>query len=453
MQDARFTTKLERITIDSSNATVGMYVTKLDRPWLETPFVFQGFEIRDGEEIDLLQRYCQTITVDVYRGSLSPTQIRSLQAAHGPSTKVTDKSAKKRKEPGKLRRWLVNVLLRLGLKGRKKRASKLSEDGYAITSTVRGEAKSAYRAYVRLCRKYEQAALSAAQHGKISRQALDKAVVQVIESILRNPDAMAWTVFSRRQIAQSTTRAVGTAVWCAMLGRQLSFDRQQLHELAVGGLLLDMGMVRLPAELREHEGKIPDEQFSQLMQHVEFGLDILRRSDGFNRSVLDMVAHHHERTDGSGYPAGLKGKAIPAFARIAGIADTFDAMTSSNAYSPAYAAFDVGRTLNEMSGKQFDAEVVEQFLQTVGMFPTGSVVELNNGQIGLVIEQNRNQALRPKVMVLLDRAHCPLESPNIVELRDLPPDATHANAVWIIKGHEHGAFGIDPMNYFKPRID
>jgi hypothetical protein len=101
-----------------------------------------------------------------------------------------------------------------------------------------------------------------------------------------------------------------------------------------------------------------------------------------------------------------------------------------------------------MSGKQFDAEVVEQFLQTVGMFPTGSVVELNNGQIGLVIEQNRNQALR-----LLDQAKQPLQQPSIVELRDLSPDATQANAVWIVKGHEHGAFGIDPMNYFNPRAE
>jgi hypothetical protein len=87
------------------------------------------------------------------------------------------------------------------------------------------------------------------------------------------------------------------------------------------------------------------------------------------------------------------------------------------------------------------------------MFPTGSVVELNNGQIGLVIEQNRNQALRPKVMVLLDQAKQPLQQPSIVELRDLSPDATQANAVWIVKGHEHGAFGIDPMNYFNPRAE
>jgi hypothetical protein len=163
-----------------------------------------------------------------------------------------------------------------------------------------------------------------------------------------------------------------------------------------------------------------------------------------------MVAKHHERADGSGYPAGLSGSAITPFARIAAIADAFDAMTTANAYSPAYAAFDVARMLNEMRGQQFDAEVVDQFLRAIGMFPTASVVELSDGTIGLVVEQNRTNALRPKVMLVLDRNHQPLEERKIVELRDLPPDATHANAVWIARGHPHGAFGIDPMHYFQP---
>ena len=125
-------------------------------------------------------------------------------------------------------------------------------------------------------------------------------------------------------------------------------------------------------------------------------------------------------------------------------------MTSVNAYSPAYAAFDVARRLNDMRGTQFDAEVVEQFLRAVGMFPTASVVELNTGMVGLVIEQNRKQPLRPKVMLLLDRDHQPLSQPQIIELRDLSPDATQPKAVWIAQGHRHGAFGINPMDYFKP---
>ena len=452
MQNERYTVRIERLTIDASNAAIGMYVSKLDRPWLETPFVFQGFEIRDREEIDLLQRYCSTITVDVYRGSLTPVEISSLIAAHGKQARLKKTSKKPPREPGKLARWLRNFLLRHGIIRHNRRAPKLAADGYAITSTVRGEARPAFNAYSRLCRVYDREQLSATQGGKISRRTLDKAVGPVIDSILRNPDAMAWTVFSRRQTSHASGRAVGTAVWCVMFGRQLGFDRQQLEELALGGLLLDFGKIRLPQNLVEREGELPREQLDVMKHHVDYSLDIVHRSASFSRTVVDMVAHHHERADGSGYPAGLKGSAIPPFARIAGIADAFDAMTTANAYSPAYAAFDVASILNEMRGQQFDAEVVDQFLRTVGMFPTASVVELNDRTIGLVIEQNRANALRPKVMVLLDRDGQRLEHPKIIELRDLPPDATQANALWIAKGHPHGAYGIDPMDYFQPSI-
>jgi HD-GYP domain-containing protein (c-di-GMP phosphodiesterase class II) len=453
MEQGRFTVSIERITIEASNATVGMYVSKLDRPWLETPFVFQGFEIKSNKEIDMLRQYCSEITVDVYRGSLTRVQISSLLAAHKARAKAKEESKTTRpSEPSKLSRWLKNLLLRMGVTGRKKRASTLEAEGYKVTSTVRGEAGAAMNSYARLCRVYERERMRATEHGKVSRATLDKAAGPVVESILRNPDAMAWTVFSRRQAVRSIGRAVGTAVWCVMFGRHLSFDRRQLHELALGGLLLDIGTVRLPPGLGEHEGDVTEDEFSWLAQHVDYGLDILVRSGDFSRNIVDMVAHHHERADGSGYPARREGPAIPAFARIAGIADTFDAMTSENAYSPAYAAYDVSRALHEMSGQLFDSEVVEQFLRTVGMFPTGSVVELNNGMIGLVIEQNRIQALRPKVMLLLDSRHRPLKQPQFVELRDLPPTETQQNAVWIVRGHPHGAFGIDPTDYFKPRL-
>ena len=452
MQNERYTVRIERLTIDASNAAVGMYVSKLDRPWLETPFVFQGFEIRDREEIDLLQRYCSTITVDVYRGSLTPIEIRSLIATHGEQSRPGKRAAKQPREPGKLARWLRNFLLRHRVIRHNSRAPKLGADGYAITSTVRGEARPAFNAYARLCRVYDREQLTATQGGKVSKRTLDKAVGPLIDSILRNPDAMAWTVFSRRQTSHASGRAVGTAVWCVMFGRQLGFERQQLEELALGGLLLDIGKIRLPQNLIEREGDLPPDQMDIVKHHVDYSLDIVHRSGSFSRTIVDMVAHHHERADGSGYPAGRSGSAIPPFARIAGIADAFDAMTTANAYSPAYAAFDVASLLKEMRGQQFHAEVVDQFLRTVGMFPTASVVELNDGTVGLVIEQNRRNALRPKVMVLLDRAGERLEQPRIIELRDLPPDATHANALWIARGHPHGAYGIDPMDYFQPSV-
>ena len=441
---------VDRIAVDSSKASIGMYVSMLDRPWLETPFVFQGFEIRDRVEIELLQSYCSVIYVDIHRSSLSPVEVRALMSTQPARTVSAGARQHKSRKSGKWMRLFSNLLRRLGVARWTKREVRLEEDGYAIQTTVRAEAHDAFAAYKTVSLQYQKILGQVANHGALPLGALKKAARPLIESVLRNPDAMAWTIFSRRQSGRSLSRAIATSVWCLMFGRHLGFDREGLEELAIGGLLLDIGNVRLPAELVASQEELTHDQWSLLSRHVEFGLEILRTSNGISENVREMVACHHERADGSGYPNGLLGNRIPVYGRIAAIADCYDAMTTENAYSPAYSAFDVARTLNDMRGTQFAAEVVEQFLCTVGMFPTASVVEMNDGTVGLVLEQNRENSLRPKVMLLLDKDHVALQKPKIVEMRDLPLDATHRNALWIVRGHEHGAFGINPMDYFNP---
>lgn len=438
---------VEKITIDSSDAAIGMYVSMLDRPWLETPFVFQGFTIRDRMDIELLQSYCSDIQIDVQKSGLTRLQVKSLLASATPTKKRAKRvPSRTMKWRGKLLRRLRNLLLRFGLTRQQKAQSEPGEEGYKVTSTVRGEAANAYAAYKALSLQYLEVVKFTRESGIIPTQVVNKAVRPFIKSILRNPDAMAWTIFSRRDGGLS--RAVATSAWCVMFGRHLGFDRDALSDLAVGGLLLDIGNIHLPADVLNIDGEMNREQFLTMSKHVEHGLKVLRLSGSVSDNVRDMVQFHHERADGSGYPMGLHGNKIPVYGRIAAIADAYDAMTTKKSYSQSLGAFDAARALNDMRGKQFSAEVVEQFLCTVGMFPTASVVELNNGMIGLVLEQNRDNTLRPRVMLLLDRDRKPLKKPKFLEMRDLPLDATHAAALWIVKGHEHGAFGIDPKDYF-----
>jgi HD-GYP domain-containing protein (c-di-GMP phosphodiesterase class II) len=286
------------------------------------------------------------------------------------------------------------------------------------------------------------------QHGRVSIDAARQAVAPAIDSILRNPNAMAWVAFSRKSAPDEDNRAVATSVWCTMFGRHLAFDRQSLEDLAIGGLLLDVGYAQLPADVTATITSLsPDERIA-LERHVEEGVKILKASNGVTQNMLDMVRCHQERADGSGYPEGLTGEETPSFGRIAGVADCYDAMTSDRAYSTASAGYDTAREFNEMRGKQFQTEVVEQFLRAVGMFPTGSIVELNDGRIGVVLEQNADNALRPKVLIVRDSSHKPLKRPEVMQLRDIPMDSTSRAAAWIVNGHGHGAFGIEPRTFF-----
>ena len=427
-----------------------MYVSKLDRPWLETPFIFQGFEISEQAEIDMLQRCCSIVYIDVERGKLSDDQVRRLiEIQRQPHKPKPQAARRKTREPGKLVRWLQKLLMRLGLFRQAATLASTGQEGYGIQTTVRAEADAARNAYRALGKHHKELMDHATIRGEVRMDELRRAVQPAIDSVLRNPNALAWEVFSRKRSTENYNRSVGTAIWCLMFGRHLNFDRDMLEDLAMGGMLLDIGNSMLPKSIAATSGAITEEQKTMLRQHVEFGVKILADSQGVAQPVADMVRCHHERFDGSGYPQGMLGNQVPPFGRIAGIADCYDAMTSESAYSKPMAAYDAARALNEMRGKEFAAEVVGQFLATMGMFPVASLVELNDGSVAIVLEQNPNNVLRPKVLLLLDQNKEPLPQPRVVEMRDLPLDATQSGALWIVSGHEHGAFGIDPADIFK----
>lgn len=440
---------IKQVPIDVEKVCEGMYVSKLDRPWLETPFIFQGFEIREQAEIDMLQRCCSIVYIDVERGKLTDDQVRRLiQMQRKPAKAPPQPARRKVKEPGKLLRLLQKLLARLGLYRQAATLASAGQEGHRIQTTVRAEADAARDAYKILAKHHKKMMDTATVRGNVSMEELQQAVQPAIDSILRNPNALAWTVFSRKRSSENYNRTVGTAIWCLMFGRHLNFDRDMLEELALGGMLLDIGNSTLPKSIAATAGAITEEQKAMLRQHVEMGARILSQSASVPQTVVDMVSSHHERFDGSGYPRGLYGNQIPPFGRIAGIADAYDAMTSETPYSKPMAAYDAARALNDMRGKAFAAEVVEQFLATMGMFPVASLVELNDGSVAVVLEQNPNNVLRPKVLLLLDENRTPLDQPTLLEMRELPMDATHSNAKWIVGGHEHGAFGIDPADIF-----
>ena len=344
--------------------------------------------------------------------------------------------------------FLKNLLRRLRIVRGKADALQTQADGYAVRSTVRAEASKAKAAYAQLSSAHTKMLDDVRTGGSINTNALRRAVRPAVESVLRNPDAMAWTVFSRKLKQENYNRAIGTAVWCILFGRHLGLEKEVLQELAVGGLTLDIGTARMAEELARVEGEISAQQRQLLSQHVGLGSNILADSNHVSPTMVEMLQCHHERADGSGYPQQLVGNKIPTFGRIAAICDTYDAMTTENAYSPPMAGYDCARALNSMRGEQFAAEVVEQFLGAMGMFPTASVVELNNGSIAVVLEQNRQNALRPKLLVVLDEKHRTLRRPKVLQMRDQVLDKTDLNAVWIVAGHEPGAFGVDPMAFF-----
>ena len=440
---------MSRIKVDTTNLAAGMFVAQLDRPWLETPFLFQGFEVREESELDLLRHYCRHVYVDIGRSSLTAEELESIINSagknlalelHVPKAKVAPRPTLRYRVLGMLSRIDPTGWLTQRFQGRR---------SYPIKNSLTREVPRAMAAYDIAMGAIDQVFESVRDGRPIAVEEVRQAVGPVIESVIRNPGAMTWFVLLRKRDEYTYNHSIATAVWGTLLGRHLGFDRVTLEKLALGGMLLDIGKARLPKELLQKDSKLNHAEIQMFRKHVQIGLDVVGKSSGMSTEVLEMIANHHERHDGSGYPAGLAGADIPVYGRIGGLVDAYDAMTSNRPYAPARSSYEAIRELNASAGTLFQQELIEQFVQALGMFPVGSIVELSDGRIGIVTEQNPVRRLRPKVMVILDEEQEPLARPVTIDLNRLPGDARKAKAVWIAKGHEYGAFGIDPAEYFR----
>ena len=172
----------------------------------------------------------------------------------------------------------------------------------------------------------------------------------------------------------------------------------------------------------------------------------MKKSGIQNQDILDMVGFHHERYNGSGYPRGLKGDQIPPFARIAAIADAYDAITSNRSYAPAKAPAEAIKLLYKERDIQFQAELVEAFIQAVGIYPAGTIVELTSGEVGVVVAESRVRRLLPKVILVLDPRKQRYPKPKLVDLQDTASNG-HGNPVSIARSLEPGAYDIDISRY------
>ncbi len=440
---------LKRLKIGTASLESGMYVAQLDRPWLETPFLFKGFEIRDDKDLKLLRDFCKHVYVDATRGSVSRERVlearrretRYAETLSSPATRLEHV-----RRPS-LQSRLFDAVSRLDRTGTL--AGFFQTRQYRNAVPTRLEAPRAMLACDTATAVLNKALEEFQQGRGLDVPGLKVAAGPLIDSILRNQDAMAWLVCLRKREVSRPQRAIGSAVWAVILGRHLGFDRAGLENLALGGMLLDLGHAKLPQETLLKEGPLDDVERAIINKHVALGLKLIHATPGLNADVLAMIQNHHERHDGSGYPKRLAGADIPVFGRIAGLVDTFDAMTTKRPYAPAKSAYDAVRELNGLSGIAFQQELVEQFVQAVGMFPTGSLVELNTGEVALVIEQNRIRRLRPKLMLLLDPAKAPVSRHALMDLKARPAGGGEEEARWILRGLEPGAFGLDPRDYFR----
>jgi HD-GYP domain-containing protein (c-di-GMP phosphodiesterase class II) len=403
---------LHTLKVQTKDLAVGMYVSGLDRPWLETPFMIQGFCVESADEIDRVRNYCEYVFVDVTK-SQDPSH-PLLRQARAPTSSIPIKDI----FPGR------------PLKP------------YANKSEWKEESAQAWLVLDYLVDDVNAIFQHVSDGGTLNVIRLKKSVEPVVESMSRNPDACIWLARLKQHDQYAYQHSLSASIWAVALGRQLGLPRHDLRSLAIGCMLMDVGKLRLDPSLLQATHSLSEDEVGEMRQHVTHGVDILRESGIMNEDVLDIVAHHHERYDGSGYPKGLVGDEIPAFARIAGIVDTYDAVTSNRSHAPAVSPSSAIKMLYRARNVDFQAELVEVFIQAVGIYPAGTIVELTSGEVGVVVSEYRTRRLKPKVMMLLDSRKYQLREPKLLDLSEVE-SSNDKGPLAIARSLEPGAYDID----------
>ena len=273
------------------------------------------------------------------------------------------------------------------------------------------------------------------------------AVKSLTESVLRNPNAMLLFSQLREKGEYTASHSLDVSIYMTAFGRFRQLEQQQVELLGYVGLLQDIGKVRLPKALLEKRGRLTPEEFEQAKLHVSYSVEILRATAGIPIELPRLAVLHHERYDGSGYPNRLQGAHIGMIGGIAAIVDTYDAMTVQRPYADAVAPSAAISNLYKWRGVFFDAGLVEQFIRFIGIFPVGSLVELNSGEVGVVISQNPEERLKPRVMLIRDAKGVELRPQKLLDL-SRSPKATVGEPYRILRTLEQGRFTVTSEQLF-----
>ena len=424
--------ELKKVYVDSLEP--GMYVSQLDRPWLDTPFTIQGFFVNDTKDISELKKHCSFVFVDIDKKVKHDFTKRSIPVS--PLQKVNNSIIDNNNDANKRTDFFYNF----------NRNS--NKPRYKDSKCFSDELPEADGAYKESSKAVSQVLYELKDSGKLDVSTLKCSVKPMIDSVLRNRDAMAWLSLMKNKDEGVYNRSITSSVWATIFGRHLGFDHESLQTLSLGAMLLDIGKTKIPEELLNKQDELTEKELKYIRTHVELGMQILEKTPDVHSNVKQMVYTHHERHNGTGYPQGLKSYDIPVYGRIAAIIDCFDAMTSIRSYAKVMSTYDCLRAFNQLSNVDFQGEMVEQFIQAIGFFPTGTLVELSNGTVGIVVKQNYSLRLRPEVMLILDENKEMYQEFSVISLDEKALCNQIENSLWITKGLAPGSYGVDPSEFF-----
>lgn len=245
---------------------------------------------------------------------------------------------------------------------------------------------------------------------------IEALVEDITESVMRNSGALISLLRLKNADEYTFLHSVAVGTMMVTFGRSLKLDDELVRQGGIGGLLHDLGKMKIPDAVLNKPGRLTDEEFAIIKRHPGDGHALLLETKGIGPIPLDVTRHHHERMDGSGYPDRLPAEEITQTARMAAIVDVYDAITSDRCYHQGMQPTEALRKMWEWSKFHFDQPLLQAFMRTVGIYPVGSLVKLESGRLGVVIDQNEGSLLAPKVRVFFSSKANAYIPPAVIDL-------------------------------------
>ncbi|MBR0566931.1 HD-GYP domain-containing protein [Azoarcus sp. L1K30] len=363
----------------------GMYIHDLNCGWMEHNFVRNSFEVSDmatAEKVRALGTH--EVYIDTDRG---------LDVANAPTLEEAAHEVDEQIEA--IVTTSTSPVAPASLADEVARARLLHREANVIVRNMMGD--------IRLGKQIEL-------------ERIEPLVTQIVDSIFRQQDALLPLSLLKSHDEYTFQHSVSVCTLMTSFARALALPREIIHEIAIGALLHDVGKAKVPDAILNKPAKLTDAEFDKMKSHVVQSKVILLGTPGISDIALDVAAQHHERFDGTGYPNKLKGEQISLYGQMGAIVDVYDALTSNRCYHKGRPPTEALRKLLEWSKFHFKPDLVQAFIRTIGIYPSGSLVRLESGRLAVVQEQHTDKLMQPTVKVMFHTKGHYL-TPEIVDLR------------------------------------
>jgi len=381
--------EVKRIKVPVDRIRMGMYISNLDRPWKDSPFLLQGFIVSSPKVLSKLKEICDFVYVDAGK-SVNPKGNSGKTSGGGASN--SSKNIKSNpKDPYRP----------------SKTALPINKDRYkSVGGMTQADMRLARQSYKDVQKSLSGLLDGISKESSAERQQVDKASDTLVASAVSYPSSLSWLALIQKHNNRIYDHSLRTSTWAVLCGRHIGLSESDLKWLAIGTMLKDIGQLRSALKKKKLSSK----------ESVEQSVDLAKLSK-LNSKVIGVIAHHRERFNGTGKPKGLEGEEIPLLARIATIATAYDLALNPMSkdrkpMSPSQAA----RMIYTQRGRAFQDELAIQFIEALGTYPLGTILQLDTGEVAVVVGQDKKSRLKPRIIIVTDQAGQPIAKKRIANL-------------------------------------